>query len=170
MPKSANGGTSRTNRNQTGTTSPPPPLPTPLQTYKLAPIASSGTMSLHQDSGSPPPQKSIDLNLSQGRNGNGSKLSRKPTTNTIRKGLKLIAERDEASDYETVVDSLQRNYSDREGVTLSWRKLNYVVDVDKEKKQVLWDLNGQAKPGELLAILGGSGAGSRLGALLDSLM
>ncbi|TPX37595.1 hypothetical protein SmJEL517_g00656 [Synchytrium microbalum] len=85
-----------------------------------------------------------------------AKVHRRPTTNTIRKGLQLIAPKDDSDDGSAYMDDGDGGY---DGIQLSWRNLNYVVDTDAGKKQVLFDLNGQAKPGELLAILGGSGAG-----------
>lgn len=52
-----------------------------------------------------------------------------------------------------------KNY--KEGITLSWRRLNCVVGTENSIKHVLRNLNGIAKPGQLLAIMGGSGAGSK---------
>ncbi|TPX48807.1 hypothetical protein SeLEV6574_g01840 [Synchytrium endobioticum] len=109
-------------------------------------------------------------------------MRRNDTANTIPRGLHLHT-RDEPLDTRTGAYSI--DYSDQEllddhdpdpdpdnaGVELSWRQLNYVVDqydsrgwrlgFEKKsaRKQVLYDMNGHAKPGEILAIMGGSGAG-----------
>ncbi|TPX39746.1 hypothetical protein SeMB42_g06261 [Synchytrium endobioticum] len=74
------------------------------------------------------------------------------------RGLKFEAEEEKGSDEESST-GYEKSLSDQKGLTLSWRNLSFVVDTDKGYKQVLHNLNGQAKPGELLAIMGGSGAG-----------
>ncbi|TPX37415.1 hypothetical protein SmJEL517_g00649 [Synchytrium microbalum] len=113
----------------------------------------------------------------------GSKIVRSRTVNTIRRGLRLFA--DDLPPSPTAADaySLDNDEDDEvldeddgsektAGVEIAWRHLNYVVEQDTRgwdfgfgpmkkptRKQLLIDLNGQAKPGEMLAIMGGSGAG-----------
>jgi len=56
---------------------------------------------------------------------------------------------------------------DKQGVTISWRNINYVVKFaptwrfwKREKKTILSNLNGLVPPGKLLAIMGPSGCGT----------
>eukprot|EP00976_Prorocentrum_cordatum_P115038 1195944-Prorocentrum_minimum.AAC.2 len=44
-------------------------------------------------------------------------------------------------------------------VTLSWRHVNYTLQIGKEKKTILVDVSGRVCPGNLLALLGPSGSG-----------
>lgn len=44
-------------------------------------------------------------------------------------------------------------------ITLAWQNINYAVTIDKNVKTILHPMNGVAYPGELLAIMGSSGAG-----------
>ncbi|TPX30649.1 hypothetical protein SmJEL517_g05833 [Synchytrium microbalum] len=75
---------------------------------------------------------------------------------------KVEVARDEGFDLQSPVTVTPRKSPWRKstgGVELSWRDLNYQVQVASGGKHILHNLNGTAKPGELLAILGGSGAG-----------
>ena len=48
-----------------------------------------------------------------------------------------------------------------EGITLSWNKLSYSVPMGKKAplKQILKQVSGEVKPGEVVAIMGSSGSG-----------
>lgn len=50
----------------------------------------------------------------------------------------------------------------------TWRGVNYTVDVKGGKRQLLNDVQGYARPGQLLALMGSSGAGKST--LLDTLV
>lgn len=58
-------------------------------------------------------------------------------------------------------------------ITITWENLNYWVEVSKRgfgpkpRKQILKNLNGIVRPGQLLAIMGSTGAGKS--SLLDAL-
>ena len=56
----------------------------------------------------------------------------------------------------------EKNWKASDGITLEWRNLSYTIQRSrgKDKEQILKDLCGEARPGEVVAILGGSGAGS----------
>ena len=58
-------------------------------------------------------------------------------------------------------------------ITLTWENVNYSVEIKKglfkkaDSKQILHDLSGIVRPGQLLAIMGSTGAGKS--SLLDVL-
>ena len=47
----------------------------------------------------------------------------------------------------------------KQGLTLTWHDLQYSVVVKKEKKGILNGISGEVKPGQVVAIMGSSGAG-----------
>ena len=45
-------------------------------------------------------------------------------------------------------------------ITLSWDRLTYItLDQEKQQKTIIHPMSGEARPGEMLAIMGTSGAG-----------
>lgn len=66
--------------------------------------------------------------------------------------------------YELVPKGESQTLS-RRSIVLEWKDINYSVPVPGkpgEMKQILFSLHGAAYPGEILGILGTSGAGSHL--------
>ena len=47
----------------------------------------------------------------------------------------------------------------RNSLTVEWNNLNFTVTTPEGEKRILNDVSGFAKPGQLLAIMGPSGAG-----------
>ncbi|KAJ3312522.1 hypothetical protein HDU76_002861 [Blyttiomyces sp. JEL0837] len=59
--------------------------------------------------------------------------------------------------------SVSNTISSGKGLTLSWSKVNYSIEIGSRKKRtekvLLSNMDGVVKPGEVVAIIGGSGAG-----------
>jgi ABC-type glutathione transport system ATPase component len=62
---------------------------------------------------------------------------------------------------DVVSVEVKKAVRDRQSVLMEWKDLTFEVENKKEGKlrQVLKGVSGYAKPGELLAIMGSSGAG-----------
>lgn len=67
------------------------------------------------------------------------------------------------SNNEKMTSELQRT-----DTVFTWRNVNYTVDVKGGTRQLLNDVQGYARPGQLLALMGSSGAGKST--LLDTLV
>lgn len=61
-----------------------------------------------------------------------------------------------------------RNELQRTDTVFTWQGINYTVDVKDGKRQLLNQVQGYARPGQLLALMGSSGAGKTT--LLDTIV
>ncbi|KAE8154353.1 ABC-2 type transporter-domain-containing protein [Aspergillus avenaceus] len=83
------------------------------------------------------------------------------------------ARRTEASTSDSTITDvdeptqIEKNDRPSSGVTFTFNKLSYYVNVGGSEKQLLRDVSGYVKPGQLTALMGASGAGKTT--LLDNL-